>query len=176
MGCGITKRDVLPKPLALTLGRKPAAAYLWLAYTTQMDPEGEFLTVFKSGYALYRDPEGERWLLHYDYEREPSHEYPAAHVQVNGDAPDLGDLFSQRCEGQKQLKDFHLPVGGRRYRPTLEDLIEFVVTEGLADAHEGWQDVLAEHRSEWEDLQLRAAVRRDPETALDQLRRSGHLT
>jgi hypothetical protein len=33
-------------------------------------------------------------------------------------------------------------MAGRRYRPTLEDFIEFLVLEGLAEARSGWRDVL----------------------------------
>jgi hypothetical protein len=68
------------------------------------------------------------------------------------------------------LKDYHFPVGGRRFRPTLEDIIEFLVLERLVEAHHGWEDAAGEHRSEWDRRQLRAAVRRDPETAMEQLR------
>jgi hypothetical protein len=60
-------------------------------------------------------------------------------------------------------------VGGRRYRPTLEDVIEFLVIENLADARDGWADVLACHRKAWERLQLSAAIRADPGTARDVL-------
>jgi len=108
----------------LTLGRRDPSAWLWVAFVLGPDPEGEHLTAYKSGFALYVDPDRDRMMLHYDYERQPAHSYPPAHVQVHGAAPDLSDL-SERGSGQrKDLKDFHFPVGGRRYRPSIEDIVE----------------------------------------------------
>jgi hypothetical protein len=69
----------------------------------------------------------------------------------------------------RTLGRFHFPVGGRRFRPTLEDLIEFLVVEGLVDSYANWRTVLLEHRGRWERLQLQAAVRRDSEAAADAL-------
>ncbi|MCY3967069.1 MAG: hypothetical protein OXF21_00670 [bacterium] len=70
----------------------------------------------------------------------------------------------------RQLSDFHWPTGGKRFRPTLEDLIEFMIVEELAIPHNQWQETIEEHRQRWFELQLSAAVRRNPEiarTALD---------
>jgi hypothetical protein len=64
----------------------------------------------------------------------------------------------------------HFPTGGRRYRPALEDVIEFLIVEGLADGQAGWRDVLNEERDAYWRIQLRAAIRRDPWTALAALR------
>ena len=102
-----------------------------MAFILGPDPEGQHLAVLESGFALYVDRDGDRMILHYDYEGDPAHGYPPAHLQVNGTAEDLSAL-SQRGTGlSKELKDFHFPVGGRRYRPTTEDVVEFVVAEGL---------------------------------------------
>jgi hypothetical protein len=92
---------------------------------------------------------------------------------VAGDARELSAIAEERGYSRKQLKDFHFPVGGRRYRPSLEDVIEFLVLEDIADAREDWSDVIQEGRTDWEDKQLRAAVRRNPEAALAQLREDG---
>ncbi|MHB1783614.1 MAG: hypothetical protein ACYCTE_13200 [Acidimicrobiales bacterium] len=173
LGRGVTKTNLNPQAVPLTLGRRDPSAWLWVAFILGPDPEGEHLTVFKSGFALYADPERDRMMLHYDYEREPAHNYPPAHVQVNGTAEDLSTLSQRRSGKRKDLKDFHLPVGGRRYRPTIEDVVEFIVAEDLADARAGWRDAVSESRNRWEDRQLRAAVRRNPGPAVDQLRRDG---
>lgn len=109
-----------------------------------------------------------RWCCTYDYERNPAHGYPAAHVQVNGHSPALDELC-QRAEVRKELKDLHLPVGGRRFRPTLEDLIEFLIIEGFAEARSDWRRVLERPRRAWEERQLRAAVRRHPGAARREL-------
>jgi hypothetical protein len=170
VGCGVTKTQFEPQCIALTLGRKPPSSYLWLGYVLQLDSEDRYLTVAKSGYALYLDPNRDDLVFHYDYEREPSHPYQPAHVQVEGETSPLCGLAERRGQAGKQLRDFHFPVGGRRYRPTLEDVVEFLVLEDLVDAHREWRDVIQEGRDEWELVQLRAAVRRNPEAALAQLR------
>jgi hypothetical protein len=102
-------------------------------------------------------------LCHFDYERSKSG-YPEAHLQVFGESAALtaweGDPFGRRGLGR-----LHFPMGGRRYRPILEDVIEFLVAEGLAEARDGWRDVIEAERHEYQQIQLRAAIRRDPDTA-----------
>lgn len=173
LGRGVTKTHLDPQAAPLTLGPRDPSAWLWVAFILGPDPEGEYLTVFKSGFALYADSDRERMLLHYDYEREPAHSYPPAHVQVHGTADDLSALSERRSGRRKELKDFNFPVGGRRYRPSIEDVVEFLVTEDLADARPEWRDAITDSRRRWEDRQLRAAVRRNPGAVLDQLRRDG---
>jgi hypothetical protein len=68
----------------------------------------------------------------------------------------------------------HLPVGGRRFRPTIEDFIELLVDEKLARPKNGWRQVIAEGRKDFEERQLRAAVRRNPAPAVDQLLAMGY--
>jgi hypothetical protein len=71
------------------------------------------------------------------------------------------------------MHKLHFPVGGRRYRPSLEDVIEFLIVERLVDARDGWQTVLAREREAFRRLQLRAAIRRDPETTMSALKNLG---
>jgi hypothetical protein len=65
-------------------------------------------------------------------------------------------------------------IGGRRNRPSLEDLIEFVVAEGLGAPRDGWEDRVREGRERFRVRQLRAAIRRDPETVVEYLRQHGY--
>jgi hypothetical protein len=45
-------------------------------------------------------------------------------------------------------------------------VVEFLITESLAvPRDEGWRDVLRAEREAFQRIQLRAAIRRDPETA-----------
>ncbi len=165
---GITKRDFRARAVPLTLGLHEAHAFLLVAYYMQMDAEGEYPAVTKSQYGLYLDEDRTEMLVHWDYERNPNHPYPAAHVQVNGDAPHWHTLCHRARERlgrdcpERDLRDAHLPVGGRRFRPSLEDVIEFLVVEDLVEARPDWEAVLGAHRDIWEERQLRAAVRRHP--------------
>lgn len=99
----------------------------------------------------------------FDYERN-KRGYPEAHLQVYGQSAALA-AWDAGPSGKRGLERLHFPVGGRRYRPILEDVIEFLVTEQLADGREGWPDVIEAERREYRRIQLRAAIRRDPETA-----------
>jgi hypothetical protein len=172
---GVTSRSFQPHLIPLTLGRSAPSSYLWLAYIVKMDEHQRYLAVAKSGYGVYLDAERREMLFHYDYEREPTHRYPPAHVQVAGDSPMLTGLAEHRGQPRKLLQDFHFPVGGRRFRPTLEDIIEFLIVEDLVDSRPGWRAVVAAGRRDWESRQLRAAVRRDPDPAIAQLCEDGHL-
>jgi hypothetical protein len=104
------------------------------------------------------------------------HRRSAAHVQIHGSSEELA--YIQGLYGSRPLRglaSFHIPVGGRRFRPTLEDFIEFLWAERLIPTvHDGWQDVLQHHRTEWLRRQLRAAVRSDPSTAVAQLEVMGY--
>jgi hypothetical protein len=161
------------KPVALTTspGRRPLC-YLQVLQTLILDPEGSHLTTKRATFGLYRDAAAEELLFHYDYEREPGNPYPAAHFQVAGTSTAFSGVM--KAVGlTKQLKDLHFPVGGKRFRPSLEDIIEFLVTERLVDKHPRWASVLRTSREEFHKIQLAAAVRRDPDTALEELENLG---
>ncbi len=64
-------------------------------------------------------------------------------------------------------------MGGKRFRPALEDLIEFMVTEEMVEPRPDWHDTLDVHRAKWEAIQLKAAVRRNQHDAADALKESG---
>lgn len=172
MGRGITAQN-LGRPMTVPLVVRPRArahGHLLVAHVLQLDPEGLYLTVTKSLYTLYTEPTQERsaMVFHYDYVREPDNAYPAAHFQIAGQSEAMQKL-SERASQHKELHDFHFPVGGRRFRPSLEDVVEFLIVEGLVESRPGSLDVIEEHRSLWEDRQLRAAVRRNPESARAEL-------
>lgn len=63
------------------------------------------------------------------------------------------------------LHMLHFPLGGARFRPCLEDLLEFVIREFGIDTVPGWEDVISVGRISWRHIQLVAAVRDDPDTA-----------
>jgi hypothetical protein len=112
-------------------------------------------------------------LLHYDYER-GKEIYPEAHLQVCASS-DAWREAGRRLDGKERLLErLHLPVGDRRFRPTLEDVIEFLIREQLAEAHSGWEKALETSRRGFRDKQLKAAVRRRQEVAVAELERLGY--
>jgi hypothetical protein len=173
VGYALTKSMVVNRqPFPLAVDNRSPACFMGLSYTMTLDPEGQHLTAATSVCALYADAAGNDELFHYDYERNKRDGYPEAHLQVHAESTSLGAVMAKRGLNHHMHK-LHFPVGGRRYRPSLEDVIEFLIVERLVDARDGWQTVLAREREAFRRLQLRAAVRRDPETAISALKNLG---
>lgn len=173
VGYKITKDDpFIGEAIPVAVGRKPRV-YLHISQALELDSEGSFLKVRASNYDLCLDPTLETVVLHYDFNREPGNPYPDAHVQVHGESVAFADLCN-RTGVDMTLGRLQIPVGGRRYRPSVEDVIEMLIVEGFAEPRdERWPDILAEHRKRWHEMQLKSVVRREPEIAAEELRRQG---
>lgn len=176
---------LIPISAGLPVGQDPK---LWLrtSFQVRLDATGEHLAVQQSVFALVIDQRSKRPAVRVEYDREQGnepddavpgrHRRSAAHVQIHGASEELAYVQGLNGEvGMRGLEKFHIPVGGRRFRPSLEDFIEFLWAERLIPAmHQGWEEVLTRHRSNWLALQLRAAVRNDPESAVAQLEAMGY--
>lgn len=57
------------------------------------------------------------------------------------------------------MQELHLPVGGRRLRPSLEDVIEFAIKDLAVTPKAGAADRIAEGRRRWRRLQVKALIR-----------------
>lgn len=160
IGCGISARDVTPRPFKLNRG--PGGQQVWMLASYRLGPDDAqcYLQVNSSVVALTAGADGASELMHFDYEREKPDEYPEAHLQIVASSESWEALSPQ-----KPLSKFHFPVGGRRFRFTLEDVAEFLIREGLVEPSAGATSTLEEHRAEFQRQQLRAAIRRDPQTA-----------
>jgi hypothetical protein len=160
IGCGIRRRDVIPKPFKLNRG--PSGQQVWMLVSFRLGPDDArcYLQVNSSVIALTAGADGASELMHFDYERDKPDEYPEAHLQIAASSEAWASLSPQ-----KSLSKFHFPVGGRRFRFTLEDVAEFLIREGLVEPSPGATSTLKEHRAEFQRQQLRAAIRRDPDTA-----------
>lgn len=184
-GSSPAKVSLIPIVCGLPDGDAPQ---LWLrtSFQVRLDDHEDHLAVQRSVFGLVIDHTTGRPAIRVEYDRdqgnEPDdltparHRRSAAHVQIHGSSEELA--YVQGLNGDRQLRGlekFHVPVGGRRFRPSLEDFIEFLWVERLIPRlHDGWQDVLTRHRTNWLTLQLRAAVRNEPETAVAQLEAMGY--
>ncbi|QGU03029.1 hypothetical protein CKALI_10900 [Corynebacterium kalinowskii] len=121
--------------------------------------------------------------VRFEYEREKNN-VPAAHIHFSGMGglltPALMKNFSGRNKGKGkakkggQIQSVHFPVGGHRFRPSLEDFLYFVIEEcGFTGLH-GWEKKLQDSRNVWFDHQLSASVRDHPEHAAEALRKLGY--
>ena len=69
------------------------------------------------------------------------------------------------------MSSLHIPVGGSRFRPCLEDFIQFLICECKFDSEPGWRKNVEVGRERWRRLQAAAVVRDVPEDAAKVLRR-----
>jgi hypothetical protein len=164
VGHGLTKSNLETKPFRLRVGQGRPHGWIDVSYRLRLDDEGEYLTVVSSFVAIYASEDPQSTLCHFDYERNKTHGYPEAHLQVEGASEALAS-WRLTDGSSRELRDLHFPVGGRRYRPALEDIIEFLIVEKLVAPRSGWQKLLNSSRDDFRKLQLLAAIRRDLDTA-----------
>ncbi|MEV0441838.1 hypothetical protein AB0I84_06005 [Streptomyces spectabilis] len=145
--------------------RRPKSE-LWMdvSFQLRLDAEREHLMVHKSFFGLFGARDAKHGLFHYDYERDKADNYPDAHLQVCGSSELFAALNDQRTDPDRPMSKLHFPVGGKRFRPCLEDIIEFLIVERLVDARDGYEKVLESGREGFRRNQLMAAMRRDPAT------------
>lgn len=174
VGYGIGGDTLSADPFPVAGCRAKSGLHVILQYTLTSDAEGEHLMVQSSVIGLCLDDQGDQELFHADYEREKADGYPEAHLQVEASSAHWTALL-QSTGDNRSLSKLHLPAGGRRFRTSVEDLIAFLIAERLVTPRLGWREALEAERADFEDRQLRAAVRRNPESAIDILRTLGHI-
>ena len=172
IGYRLNRNDTYGEAIDLTITRSPALLRLRLHHTLVLDDSNQHLTTDKSTYTL-ETVDGNAAVLTYDYVRDPPNRYPGAHVHIDGEARGLQHLLDVCGRSKSRPADLHLPVGGRRYRPSLEDLIEFCILEELVAPRRDWQRVLDAARDRYRAQQRRSAVRRSPDDAAGALRAMG---
>jgi hypothetical protein len=153
--------------------RQRGGVPLWLTIymRTSLDPEGHLVTQ-DSTYTLSKgfDPVE---LLHYDYERDKVG-YPDAHIQIAGGSADWDEVLLAVGRPRGGLGKLHLTVGGRRYRPSVEDVIGMLIAEQFLLPKSGTRERLDASRDAFQRRQLRAAIRRDPDAAVLELTAAGY--
>lgn len=143
-------------PLPLTIAGEHLVD-LHLDWWLTWDHRQQFLSVYESKFSLsfVRDNEP---LVRVEYEQ--NRDYAPAHIQVHGENGSLGWILSHHVSRRPpRLWRMHLPVGDRRFRPCLEDLVEMAVRDLNVDAQAGWMSVVASGRARWKAMQTKAAVR-----------------
>lgn len=130
---------------------------LQATYWCTWDYTGEFLAIHESRFAI-AVPQLNEPLVRFEYDRR--RKYAAAHVQVHGENTALGAVLGFTNPSKvPRLRSLHMPVGGKRFRPCLEDVIEFTIEEFAVDRQAGWENRVEEGRSSWRQIQLAATLR-----------------
>lgn len=142
-------------------------------YRYDTDPTSGYLRILGSSIGLSLTPSG-RCLLRVEYDRGKGPNRPDAHVHVDADGALWGTALTLSGQQLRPLHTLHIPAGGRRFRPTMEDFIEFLLGEGfVTPTGDGWRAVLRAKRQAWEELQAKAAARHHAPAVADTLRELG---
>jgi len=185
----VSVRQTPDTGIPLTVGGVPVLT-LTITYLCTWDTEARFLAINASTLKVYAGARasGEP-LFRYEYVRDVHSDQAGAHLQVHGHRDALTyvmtrcgsvtqsgkNLREQIAEGKAPtMAQLHFPLGGSRFRPCLEDVLDMLVRQFGIDAREGWREALALGRDRWRRKQTAAAVRDAPSEAVAVLRRLGY--
>lgn len=129
------------------------------------DSSGRYLKTSLSKIAVYstldRTP-----LMRQEFDATLSESAPLAHWHIHADRGALSHLLGRahavrqdRVKKPHDMSSLHFPIGGERFRPCLEDVLEFLVRECGVDHKTGWASTLRTGRERWRRMQFRASVR-----------------
>jgi len=145
-------------------------------YYCVWDSPRQFLAVEESAVKVYAGSKaaGEP-LFRYEYTRVPTGDVPGAHVQIHGHRDALTFVMARAGSGSPRgqqlagrvaqgiavprMSDLHFAVGGSRFRPILEDVLDMLVRELGVDRQREWRAALALGRERWRRVQTAAVVR-----------------
>lgn len=174
-----------PRGIVLEVDEQPAFRFE-ISYRLAANTQGNWLKVVKSAFSLVPEGRGAPFFR-YDYNVD-ARDTPQAHLNVHGHRDDMieallgGKSRVFKARRQKYLKDgqlprlanFHFPVGGQRFRPCIEDVLEVSASELNIDVRPDYETALERGRSRYRRRQLRAAIRDSPADAAEVLRDLGY--
>jgi hypothetical protein len=165
------------KNVALHVGGEHLAD-LYLSFGLSLDRSGDYLKTVRTDFAL-KSVLDNTPLARLDY-RADMNRAPVVHWNIHAERGAFSHLLarahavdSERVSRPHALSSLHFPVGGERFRPCLEDFLQFLVEECGVDSVTGWADVVNRGRQQWRRRQLRSTVRDAQEEAADVLRGLG---
>jgi hypothetical protein len=148
-------------------------AQLSANYKLCVDSYGHHLAVENSSFTLKatldRAP-----IIRWDYNRN-ANSAPASHVQITAHRGALSHLLSRLDHATPHsIESLHIPMGGDRFRPCLEDIVEFLIRDCGFQGGENWRAILQNGRAKWRRIQTRAVVRDAPAEAASALEAMGY--
>ncbi len=144
---------------------------LWIACCA--DSSGGYLAVQESAFSLRSTLDREP-LVRLEYDRS-ARTAPAAHWQLHAERGAFSHLLAHaEAKSPHSLSSLHLPVGGARYRPCLEDFLQFLICECGVDRKDDWKGVIENGRQRWRLRQISTLVRDAPAEAARVLKELGY--
>lgn len=176
------------EPVLLTVNRRPLLS-LDITYRCMIDHARSYLVVDRSWVKVYGGPKvkGDP-LFRYEYDRAVPDDLPAAHLHVHAHRDHLvmamalaGEAGAPRRATDPEdftsgarMSAVHFPVGGHRFRPGLEDVLQMLHSEFGVDVGSGWQVALQASRETYRRDQTGSVVRDCPSDAVRVLRELGY--
>lgn len=159
--------------LASAAGRGPAAARLFAAglHVADLKVSTRFrwhqhhrsLVVEESRFALSLEADRQP-LVRFEFQ-EALTSTPPSHFHLHAERGSFSALLARTGSsgaGRRdpaRLSSLHFPLGDPHFRPSLADVVEFVVTECGVDARPGWERAVHEYRKHWRRDEAAATAR-----------------
>jgi hypothetical protein len=148
-------------------------AWLRVTFLCRLDVTSEFLAIDKSKIWIVAQVDSTP-IFRFEYLYEADW-VPHSHIQVHGERGALAHLLSQTGHAEPHsMSALHLPTGGSRFRPNLEDVVQFLAVDCRFDMLDTWRSAVDLARARWRHIQMRAACRAMPEDAAAQLTMMGY--
>ena len=174
-----------PRGITLCVDGEPLLR-LAVKFKCGWDSQNEFVAVDTAEFHVFASQDREA-LFRYEFVRNMRSPIPCAHLQIHGHRDALAHTMTRagsrtqrskkrRADGASpRMDELHFPLGGARFRPALEDVLQMLVEEFGVDAADGWRKHLEEGRERWRRIQTRAVVRDAPDEAVATLQALGYL-
>lgn len=155
--------DIKPGAVPLLKGQRPVAS-LGFTFQCTHDSSQKYLAVQQSTFELHE--EGDRIpLLRLDFLKS-AYKIPTAHWNVHAERGSMSRLLARsNPDHVGLLSKVHLPVGGSRMRPCLEDMLQLCLVELAIDHQPGAMEAIEAGRERWRRSQTAALVRDAPDEA-----------
>lgn len=181
---GFTVRQAPAEGILLRVEKEPLFR-LTVAYKCSLDSAGHYLAIDDAKVKVYAVGDGQP-LFRYEYDRDAVDDMPAAHIQLHAHRDAFAHVMSKAgistARGKRRatlgelprIADLHFPVGGHRFRPCIEDVLEMLVTEFGVDSTVSGRRALRDGREVWRRAQIGTVVRDAPNEAIRVLENLGY--
>lgn len=149
---------------------------LHLKYLCELHAKTQRLTIINSSYKVVMAGKGAP-LWHYDYVRDMKKADSAiAHLNVHAHRNEIISALalSKGSKAALDVRSLHFPFGGSRFRPTIEDVFEMLITEFKIDKAYGALSKIAKSRARYFERQIESVVFDSPDVAASALRELGY--
>lgn len=148
-------------------------AWLRVDFLCRLDATAKFLAVDQSKIWIVAEVDATP-IFRFEYLYDANW-VPHSQIQVHGERGALAHLLSQTGHSRPHsMSALHLPTGGSRFRPNLEDVIQFLLDDCGFDSLPSWRLAVDRERAEWRRLQTRTVCRALPDEAAAQLESMGY--